>query len=125
MSPKRLLVAVGVLAVVCLGLYFVNPAAAWYVPKCPVRLLTGLNCPACGMQRFVHALLAGRPAEALRYNYYLAYALPYAAMFGVVWVFPRAKWSRRLASFIENKWVVWFYVASFCVWFVVRNILGF
>lgn len=106
------------------GLCLVNPVSSVWVPKCPFRLLTGLNCPACGIQRFLHALLNGRIAEAIHYNYYLLYALPYAALFAVEWLMPHGKARERLAGVIENRYVVWFYVVTFFVWLVVRNIIG-
>lgn len=95
----------------------------WFAPKCPFKLLTGLSCPGCGMQRFLHALLTGHPAQAIRYNYYLAYALPYAMLFVVEWVMPQGTKRDKLVAVIENKYVVWFYIITFFIWIVVRNIL--
>lgn len=119
---KVIIISMAVL--VLAGLCLVNPVSSVWVPKCPFRLLTGLNCPACGIQRFLHALLNGRIAEAIHYNYYLLYALPYAALFAVEWLMPHGKARERLAGVIENRYVVWFYVVTFFVWLVVRNIIG-
>ena len=110
--------------IVVVGLYFVNPSSSWWVPKCPFKLLTGLYCPACGIQRFVHAFFHGHFAEALHYNYYLAYSLPYAMLFAIEWLMPQSAARERLASVIENRYVVWFYVVTFFIWLVVRNVLG-
>ena len=73
---KRYLYLVIIIAV-GLTLYFVNPTAYWFWPKCPFKLLTGLSCPACGIQRFIHAMTNGHFREAIAYNYFLVYALPY------------------------------------------------
>lgn len=112
------------MAIVAGGLYFVDPSAAKFAPKCPFRLLTGLSCPACGIQRFLHALLHGEPLRAISCNYYLAYSLPYALLFVLEWAMPRGKRRDALARVIENRWVVWFYIVTFFVWMVVRNVAG-
>lgn len=41
--------------------------ASWY-PRCQLHALTGLHCPGCGTTRALHAILNGRPVEALRQN---------------------------------------------------------
>ncbi len=123
-SFRRKTVAVLAAVAVLAGLYLINPVSSELVPKCPFKLVTGLSCPACGIQRFFHALLNGRVAEAFGYNCYLALALPYAALFAVEWLMPQGRARDRLASVIENRCVVWSYVATFVVWMVVRNILG-
>lgn len=46
-------------------LYRFSPTAYWFWPKCPVKLITGLSCPACGIQRFIHALTNGNVREKL------------------------------------------------------------
>ncbi len=109
---------------VAAGLYFINPVSSELTPKCPFKLITGLSCPACGIQRFLHALFNGRVAEAVGYNYYLVYALPYAVLFAVEWLLPHGAARDRLAAVIEHRYAVWFYVATFMIWFIVRNVLG-
>jgi hypothetical protein len=111
------------LAAVLLSLYLINPCSYWFVPKCPFKLITGLNCPACGIQRFLHALLHGHLHEAITYNYYLAYSLPYAALFIVAWIMPQGDAKEKLGNVIENKYVVWFYIITFFLWMIIRNIL--
>jgi hypothetical protein len=104
-------------------LYNINPAQYWFMPKCPFKLITGLSCPGCGIQRAIHAFVHGRFAEAISYNYYLAYSGPYALAFVVVWLMPDNNTRERIKKVIENKYIVDFYIVSFSIWFVVRNIL--
>lgn len=94
-----------------------------FMPKCAFKLLTGWDCPGCGIQRAIHALFHGHFAEAISYNYYMAYSVPYALSFLVVWVAPDYKWSEKLKAFIEDRRVVYFYIITFFIWLVVRNIL--
>ena len=45
--------------------------------KCPLHLLTGLDCPVCGLQRAIHALLHGDIELSLKYNAFFVISLPY------------------------------------------------
>ena len=104
-------------------LYNLNPTQYWFMPKCPFKMITGLSCPGCGIQRAIHALLHGEFTEAISYNYFLAYSGPYALTFVVVWLMPDNNTRERIKKVIENKYIVDFYIVSFSIWFVVRNIL--
>lgn len=104
-------------------LYKFNPTDFWLWPKCPVKLLTGLNCPACGIQRFIHAMTNGNISEAIAYNYYLAYALPYTIIVVGTWMLPHSRLKNTLVNIFQGNIAIWLYVSSFCIWFVVRNLL--
>ena len=116
-----------VIVLVILGgilIYNLNPTQYWFMPKCPFKLITGLNCPGCGIQRAIHALMHGEIKEAIHYNYYLLYSGPYAASFLLVWLMPQNSFRDKLKSLIENKHVVNFYIVTFLMWLVIRNILN-
>ena len=99
-----------------------NPSTSGWALKCPVKLITGLQCPGCGMQRFLHALLQGHVCEAVSYNYFLVPVLPYLALFPLRELMPRGKARERLSRVIEHKAVIFAYIAAYVVWFIVRNI---
>ncbi|MBP8758163.1 MAG: DUF2752 domain-containing protein [Prevotella sp.] len=120
---RRFCIIIIILAVVALSLYFLNPCSYWFMPKCPFKLITGLSCPGCGIQRFIYALLHGYWHEAIAYNYYLAYSLPYASLFVIAWIMPQGNAKERLSNIIENKFLVWFYIITFFLWLIIRNIL--
>ena len=108
----------GVLAV----LFVLNPVEHQLMPKCPFKLLTTLSCPGCGFQRATHAFLHGRFTEALAYNYWLVFALPYLlAVVTEKWVLS-GQWKKRAETIIEHRHLINFYVVTFFIWFVVRNI---
>ena len=107
-----------------LTLYRFSPTAYWFWPKCPFKLITGLNCPACGIQRFIHAFTNGHFTEALAYNYFLVYALPYAFCLVVAYYLPDCRLKRRMQDIFEGRTAVGIYIATFSVWLVARNILG-
>lgn len=62
---------------------------------CPIRFLTGVPCPGCGMTRAGLALLHGRVREALHFHpaIFLVPFLP-------VWVLFHNRWSRRLQKIL-------------------------
>ena len=104
-------------------LYRFSPTDYWFWPKCPVKLITGLSCPACGIQRFIHALTNGNVKEALAYNYYLIYAIPYTLCVVTTYYLPQSRLKDRMTEVFEGKTAVWLCIITFCIWFVVRNIL--
>lgn len=125
-SPlRRLIVVVAILVAAATLLYIGDPGHSPWAPKCPFWLLTGWQCPACGIQRFGHALVTGHPVEALGYNPFLALVVPYVLAFFVRWVLPRGGKGRwRITRVIEHPAMIWGYIVVFVVWGVVRNVLG-
>ena len=57
--------------------YAVDPSHSAWLPQCPFHALTGWECPACGGQRALHALLHGRLGEAVQFNLFLVVSVPY------------------------------------------------
>ncbi len=72
--------------VVVLGIfYFVaDPSTFRWMPKCVVYHLTGFQCPGCGSQRAIHALLHGHLGEAWAYNALFVAILPLFLFLGIV-----------------------------------------
>lgn len=103
-------------------LYFFNPIQYALMPKCPVKLLTGLSCPGCGFQRAVHALLHGRFEEALQYNLFFAYAIPYLLAVFIANMVLRGERQIKTLNFLEGRFMAITYVVIFSIWFVLRNI---
>lgn len=68
--------------------YIVNPATSDYMPKCIVHSLTGLNCPGCGSQRFLHFILHGDLSGAIRSNLLLVVTLPYLIFWAAIEIWP-------------------------------------
>lgn len=82
-----LMVAAGALAG-CGVLMVVNPnnPDSW-LPRCPFNWLTGLDCPACGSTRMVHALLHGDLVAAWHFNPVMLVAgLPLLAWLWLRWL---------------------------------------
>lgn len=62
---------------------FYNPATNGFFPNCPLRELSGLNCPGCGLTRGFHALFHGDVVAALQLNLLLPL---YLLFFGYLFV---------------------------------------
>jgi Protein of unknown function (DUF2752) len=86
-------------------------------PPCPFKLLTGLNCPACGGLRMTHDLLHGDLAAAVVDNVFLLIGLPALAL----WVLWRIRQGQRAFTLPA---IVVIAVAAIA-WTVVRNMPGF
>jgi len=86
-------------------------------PPCPFKLLTGLDCPACGGLRMTHDLLHGDIAAAVVDNVFLLIGLPALAL----WVLWRVTQGQRALTLPA---IVVIAVAAIA-WTVVRNMPGF
>ena len=104
-------------------LYLVNPSEQPLMPHCPFKLLTGLDCPGCGFQRATHALLHGHVREAIGYNLFLLFALPYLLALLAERTLLKGNTRQRWQNALESKPMIIFYVVAYGIWLVVRNIL--
>ncbi len=111
------------IALIAVYLYFYDPTTSPAL-KCPIKLLTGLDCPSCGIQRAAHALLHGDISQAVRYNYFLVLAVPFAAMYVIHGYLLSGKTRDRLGRILYSRGVLLGYVTVFIAWFVARNIIG-
>lgn len=92
------------------------------MPKCPVHLFTGWECPGCGSQRAIHALLHGDIAEAFAFNAFMVILLPYVIILSVAELNSR-KWPRLYKLFLHPV-VIYGLMAATVGWTIVRNIIG-
>ena len=58
-------------------LFLFDPTQSSLFPKCPFLVLTGFQCPGCGAQRAVHALLHGDLRMAWAMHPLLVASIPY------------------------------------------------
>jgi hypothetical protein len=71
--------AAAVVGVVVYLLAAVPPTGDTFYPRCQFHATTGLHCPGCGTTRALHALLNGKPLEALQQNALFPVVLPVVA----------------------------------------------
>ncbi|HET8970459.1 MAG TPA: DUF2752 domain-containing protein, partial [Candidatus Nanopelagicales bacterium] len=97
-APYATPLAVGALVVAATA-YFavVDPNQPGHFPACPLRATTGLDCPACGGLRAVHALCHGELGTALDQNLLVTVVLlPLAVISWLLWLW-RSRPGRRPA----------------------------
>lgn len=109
---------------VLLALYFLNPVDYVWMPKCPTKMLLGINCPGCGFQRAAHAFVHGHIKEAIGYNLFFVVAFPYLAAILISGMLREGKLRQKLKIILESKWMTSGYIALFFIWFVIRNIIN-
>ncbi len=123
-SRRRLMIfsiVAAFLAVAILVYWLFDPSENFF-PKCPVYALTGIQCPGCGAQRAIHALLHGDIAGAWHYNAMLLLVVP---MLVIIFAaeFLRERYPRYHAA-VTSMTLTWVLLALLAVWMVVRNVWG-
>jgi hypothetical protein len=79
---RQLMITAGVwlgLTAAAIFVFFFNPASPanqWF-PKCPFRLVTGMQCPGCGSTRAFYQLLHLHPIAAFKLNPLMILTLPF------------------------------------------------
>ncbi|MBQ2587376.1 MAG: DUF2752 domain-containing protein [Bacteroidaceae bacterium] len=111
-------------AILVAGIFYYcvdTTSASPFIPKCMWRVLTGTQCPACGIQRAAHAVLHGHFAEALSYNYFFILSIPF--FFLVLLSDCILPPKNALRRFTHHRYTLWTYIILFFAWWILRNLL--
>ena len=121
MFKKKQVVILALVILAVLGLYVCfNPANSYLAPKCAFKTLTGYDCPSCGGQRMVHAMLNGKFREAFFLNPFLFIAIPYLGAVAYS-AFSHSKLAVRIKTIVQHRITIGFYLLLYLAWWVVRN----
>jgi len=93
---------------------------------CPLYVMTGLYCPACGGLRGTAELLHGNLAGAWADNPFWVGCVPVLVVAWVVWLV--LGWRGRSAQTVLRwvpQWAWWLLLGAFMLFGVVRNLPGF
>ena len=120
---RRVWITVGLIAVVSLfaAYYLIGPESGLY-PRCMFRQLSGLECPGCGSQRAIHALLHGHISEAWSYNALLLIEMPLIAL-----MLAAGSMSRhfpRLHAALNSRTLIVTLLVTIIGWTIIRNLLN-
>ena len=102
--------------------YFVNPLQTNFPIHCPSHLLFGVQCPACGFQRALHALLHGDFSSALSYNYFFIFSIPYAFLAIIATWYNYRHALDKLHTFVYHHYTLRSYILLYFGWWIVRNV---
>lgn len=119
-GAKSLAIVGGTIAAAALYALFVWATGA--MPRCPLKALTGLQCPGCGSQRALEALLQSHPVEAWSYNWMLPPLLLYLLLLLLLphcGARPRALWQK-----LTSPAAIYILATVVVGWWIVRNILN-
>jgi hypothetical protein len=114
-------VVIAMLLLVCVY-YFYDPSSAGWAWKCPMKALTGYDCPSCGNQRLVHALLHGRFVEAFHHNPFTMLSLPYLIPL-MLTLKSNKGFPLKVRNVVQAPVALYIYAAAICVWWVLRNVI--
>lgn len=123
LARRRFLMIVGTLGALALvTLYaFVDPRLPFF-PKCPFRFISGFDCPGCGSQRALHALLNGDIAGAWGYNAMLIVSLPFLVLLVAAQFMRDAH--PRFYNAMNSRAVILTAAVLILSWWILRNIWG-
>jgi Protein of unknown function (DUF2752) len=93
------------------------------MPQCPTKMLTGLDCPACGGLRMVRALITGHWSAAVHDNVVLLALMPFVGYVWLRWLVAGLR--GKTYTFAISKRGGYTILALALVWMVVRNLPGF
>lgn len=118
---KKAILIVAALAVTVIVVIYgtLNPAETPF-PRCPFLLLTGWQCPGCGSQRAIHALLHGNLLQAWNYNAALVCSIPLLSLM----VFAALNRERlcRLYNILNSSTACLVWLVSLIGWAIFRNL---
>lgn len=91
------------------------PATSRFYPRCMFHVLSGLDCPGCGITRALHELLHGRVEEAFRFNPML-FVLVFVALFAMPSLL-----RGETPKFVMTRWFGWSSLVVVSAFWIVRN----
>ena len=97
-----------------------DPSHSYLAPKCVFKMLTGYDCPSCGSQRALHALLNGEFYRALLLNPFIFFVAPY--LLAIIYVtFSKSRLAIAIKPITHHHITITLYLVIYIVWWVVRN----
>lgn len=103
--------------------YF-NPLNYAFFPKCPVKHLTGLDCPGCGGQRALHHVFNGEFEKAFHQNQLLFFLVPYMILGFYLQLVPSPTLTElKVRKFLYGHRAIQILLVVIILFTVVRNLV--
>lgn len=99
-----------------------DPQQTALYPRCPFKLLTGIDCPGCGATRAGHSLLHLDLVSAIRFNAMFVLFVPILGWWGADQLLRQLQIPslRRLPSIPLPSWTGWLVLAVVVTWWIGR-----
>lgn len=108
--------------VACGYIAAVDPNGSGGYPACPLKAMTGIDCPGCGITRAIHALLYGDVARALDHNLLFVIAVPFL-LYGLArWAAGSVGVALPAVRAPDARWFAPVLAVTVLSFFVVRNL---
>ena len=93
-------------------------------PKCPIKTVTGLDCPGCGSQRALHYFLQGDIKESFLQNPLVFILVPYLLLGFYLHYKPNPKEKElKLRKILYGYYAIWVLMSIIIVFTILRNII--
>ena len=121
---RTLIIILAIAALLVFGIiyYALDPSQSGVFPRCTFLTLTGYKCPGCGSQRAIHALLHGDVVGAFKYNALLLISIPWIAL--CLYAETQRIRNPRLYTRINAPQLMWLFLATVLLWWLLRNIFN-
>jgi len=105
-----------------LFLFLFNPSnpANQFFPKCPFRLITGLQCPGCGTTRACYQLLHLHPVAAFKLNPLTMMTLPFL-IYGLAGFTKSAITGEPQRRVFIPTFYLWAWIGAIIFFWIFRN----
>ena len=110
-----------ILAAIVAIYFLVDPSRSGWMPQCVFHRLTGWDCPGCGSQRMIHALLHGDLGRAWGYNPFFICMIPVILCYVWLDLFPEK--TPRLFRFFHSPAMIASVGGSIIAWGILRNFI--
>lgn len=118
-TKRALIITIVVVGLIILYGIF-DPAASIIAPKCLFKTLTGYDCPSCGGQRALHALLNGEVGRAFMLNPFLFVVAPLIITIAYS-SFSKSKLAQHLKPIVQSTTAIGIYLFLYFGWWILRN----
>ncbi len=112
-------VCLSVVAIAAIAYYGSHDPSTDPSPRCVFKSLTGYDCPGCGSQRAIHALLNGDFETAWHYNPFMFALVPVGVVYALLEIFPERH--KRLRGLMMHPATIITLCLSIIAWWIFRN----
>lgn len=117
---KQIAVSVFLVCLVCVY-YLIDPSKSSFFLKCPLKVVSGYDCPGCGVQRAFHELLHFRFLEAFKYNPLFVLSIPFLVIVPLMKSFGSERIKTVVNNFFKSKFLIFSLLIIVLVFLLLRN----
>lgn len=117
---KQIAIFVFLVALVCIY-YLIDPSKSSMFLTCPLKAVSGYDCPGCGVQRAFHELLHFRFLEAFKYNPLFVLSIPVLVIVLLMKSFGSERLQTIINNFFKSRFLIFSLLIIVLVFLLLRN----